>query len=62
MIKMMFFDYRDDEVVDGFSRQLKPPIKHAGNPVLVSDHRLEGDRMSFYGSVVRRPSDGLWQA
>ena len=61
MIKMLFFDYRDYEIVDGFRRELSPPSKFEGNPILVSNHPAEGNRMSFYGSVVRRPDDGLWQ-
>ena len=61
MIKMLFLDYRDFETVDGFRRELEPPKKFEGNPVLVSDHPAEGNRMSLYGSVVRRPGDGLWQ-
>jgi hypothetical protein len=58
---MLFLDYRDHEIVDGFDRRLEPPRKHAGNPILVSDDPAEGDHISFYGSVIRRPADGLWQ-
>ena len=61
MIKMLFLDYRDYEIVEGFRRELSPPIKFEGNPILVSDHPADGNRMSFYGSVIRRPEDGLWQ-
>jgi len=61
MLKTLFFDYRDFEIVDGFVRRLEPPCKFEGNPILVSDHPLEGNSMSLYGSVVRRPTDGLWQ-
>jgi hypothetical protein len=61
MLKMVFLDYRDYEIVDGFKRELNRPREHEGNPVLVSDHPVEGDRMSLYGSVLRRPDDGLWQ-
>jgi len=61
VIKMLFFDYRDFEIVDGLERKIEPPRKHRGNPVLVSDHPGEGNSMSFYGSVIRRPTDGLWQ-
>jgi len=61
MLKMLFLDYRDFEIVDGFTRKLEPPKKFEGNPILVSDHPAEGNRMSLYGSVIRRPADGLWQ-
>ena len=61
MIKMLFLDYRDFEVVDGFRRAPQTPLKCEANPLLVSNHSLEGNRLSFYGSVVRRPEDGLWQ-
>ena len=61
MLKMLFLDYRDFELVDGFVRSLEPPIKYGGNPILLSDHPAEGDRMSLYGSVIRRPEDGRWQ-
>ena len=61
MIKFLFFDYRDYEAIKGFERKLGPPRVHRGSPLLVSDHPAEGNTMSMYGSVVRRPNDGLWQ-
>ena len=61
MLKMLFFDYRDFEIVEGFTRVLQPPDKSERNPVLRSDHPVEGDWMSLYGSVIRCPEDGLWQ-
>jgi len=61
MVKLMFLDYRDHEIVRGFDRRLEPPRKYRGNPILVSDQPWEGQRISLYGSVIRRPSDGLWQ-
>ena len=61
MLKMLFFDYRDFEIVDGFTRTVQPPRKSPRNPVLLSDDPVEGDWMSLYGSVIRRPEDGLWQ-
>lgn len=61
MLKMFFFDYRDYEIVDGFTRQLEPPKKHEGNPILISDHPVEDNMMYLYGSVMRRPEDGLWR-
>jgi hypothetical protein len=61
MIKFLFFDYRDFEIVDGFHRQLEPPTKYPSNPVLPADHPAEAGYVTMYGSVVRRPDDGLWQ-
>lgn len=61
MVKFLFLDYRDYESVEGFTRRLEQPKKHRGNPVLVSGGPFEGDWMSFYGSVVRRPDDRRWQ-
>lgn len=60
MVKLLFLDYRDHEIVKGFVRRLTPPRKHRGNPIMVSDGPFDRDRISFYGSVIRRP-DGLWQ-
>jgi hypothetical protein len=61
MMKLLFFDYRDYESIEGFVRRLEPPRRYPGNPILESDQAVEGDHMSLYGSVVRRPEDGLWQ-
>ena len=40
MLKVLFFDYRSCEQVEGFVCEAEPPLKHAGNPVLVSDQPL----------------------
>lgn len=61
MIKFLFFDYRDYEIVKGFERKLGPPRKHSESPFLVSDDPAEGNVITMYGSVLRRPDDGLWQ-
>lgn len=61
MIKLLFFDYSDLETVEGFVRVFQPPTKHPANPIMVSNRTLESDRLSLYGSVIRRPDDGLWQ-
>lgn len=61
MIKFLFFDNRDYEVVKGFEQKLEPPRKHKDSPLLVSNDPAEGNVMSMYGSVVRRMEDGLWQ-
>jgi hypothetical protein len=61
MIKLLGLDNEDWERVDGFTRTFEPPQKYPGNPINVSDHWSDGDRMTFYGSVLRRPDTGLWQ-
>jgi hypothetical protein len=58
-VKFLFLDYRQFEVVDGFTRQLQPPQKY-GQALFVSEQPWEGNWLELYGSVVRRP-DGLWQ-
>ena len=32
MLKMLFFDYRDFEIVEGFTWRLWPPQRFEGNP------------------------------
>ncbi len=61
MIKFLFFDYRDVEMIEGFVRKFEPPKKRTGDPLLISDLPSEVNLMSFYGSVIRRPTDGKWQ-
>jgi hypothetical protein len=61
VIKFLFFDYRDFETISGFDRKLSTPTKHPDNPVLPVDHPAEDGYVTMYGSVVRRPDDGLWQ-
>jgi hypothetical protein len=60
-VKFLFFDFRDIETVEGFIRKLEPPRKHVSNPLLVSDLASEVNLMMLYGTVIRRPTDGLWQ-
>ncbi|MCM8785037.1 MAG: hypothetical protein NC827_01320 [Candidatus Omnitrophica bacterium] len=60
MVKILFFDFRHCEIVDGFKRKIEKPKKFEGNPIFVSGHLLEENWISLYGSVLRRP-DGLWQ-
>ncbi|HXK45361.1 MAG TPA: hypothetical protein PL060_05340, partial [bacterium] len=60
MIKILFFDYKHIEIIEGFKRNIEPPKKYGGNPVFVSGHPLEENWISLYGSVIRKP-DGCWQ-
>jgi len=55
MQKLMFFDYRELEVVRGFARRLQQPTKWAGNPLFVADQPWENGNMQLYGSVVKAP-------
>lgn len=61
MIKMVCLDNQDWVSVQGLVRTFEPPQKYPGNPITVSEHWSDGDRMSFYGSVLRRPDTGLLQ-
>ncbi|MCM8777878.1 MAG: hypothetical protein NC905_06445 [Candidatus Omnitrophica bacterium] len=60
MIKILFFDFRNCEIIDGFNRKIEEPKKFEGNPIFVSGHPLEENWLSLYGSVLKR-HDGLWQ-
>jgi len=60
MVKFLFFDYRGVEIVEGFVRVVEPPRKYEGNPIFTSAPE-DGGWLSLYGSVIRRPTDGLWQ-
>src|SRR4051794_28653776 len=59
-VKFLFFDNSELQTCDGLIRRLEVPRKHAGNPLLVSDHPVEGNYMQFYGTVLRRPG-APWQ-
>ncbi|MGB9677568.1 MAG: hypothetical protein ACPLZ9_03020 [Candidatus Ratteibacteria bacterium] len=60
MVKILFFDYRTVEIIDGFERKVEKPVKFSKNPIFISGHPLEENWISYYGSVIRR-HDGLWQ-
>jgi hypothetical protein len=55
MQKLLFFDNRGLEVIDGFSRRLNSPVKHGRNPLFIADRPWEEGNMQTYGSVVKRP-------
>ncbi|MDP6778990.1 MAG: hypothetical protein QGI83_19710 [Candidatus Latescibacteria bacterium] len=61
MIKILFFDYRQLESIKGFVRKLERPRKHSTEPIMDSVQTWGWDTMSLYGSVIRRPEDGLFQ-
>lgn len=60
LVKILFFDYRHIEIIEGFKREIERPKKFEGNPVFVSGYPLEENWLSLYGSVIKRPN-GLWQ-
>jgi hypothetical protein len=55
MIKFLFFDNRELEVVEGFVRELGHPVKHPANPLFIADQPWENGNMQLYGSVVKAP-------
>lgn len=52
MQKILFFDYRELEQVQGYTRRLEQPVKVAG-PLLVADQPWENGNMQLYGSVAK---------
>lgn len=61
MLKFLFLDYRQLESIQGFTRRLEPPRKHSPDPLMTSMQMWGQDGMTTYGSVTRRPADGLFQ-
>lgn len=55
MIKILFFDYRELETVNGFTRRLEQPKKEASAPLFVADQPWENGNMQLYGSVAKAP-------
>ncbi len=55
MLTILFFDYRELDMVDGFNRVLQRPRKHSDNPLFVADRPWENGNMQLYGSVLRAP-------
>lgn len=53
MKKVLFFDYRELESVDGFTRRLEQPVKEPANPLFIADQPWENGNMQLYGSVVK---------
>jgi hypothetical protein len=52
MIKILFFDYREIESAQGFTRELEQPEKVEG-PLFLADAPWEYGNMQLYGSVVK---------
>ena len=60
MQKMMFFDYRELELQDGFTRLPHATTQDAANPLLPADQPWEHSNMQMYGTVTQVPG-GPWQ-
>lgn len=52
MKKLLFFDYRELEYVDGFARAVESPVKDAGAPLLRPELPWEQGNNRLMGSVV----------
>ena len=61
MKKLLFFDYRELEHLDGFTRAVEPPVKHPDGPLLAPDLPWEHGNMQLYGSVIQA-ADGRFRA
>ena len=61
MKKLLFFDYRELEHVDGFARAVESPVKHPGAPLLRPDLPWEHGNMQMFGSVLQG-ADGRFRA
>ena len=59
MQKLLFFDYRELEAIDGFDRVLGHPEKVGRAPLFVADQPWENGNMQLYGSVLERPGGGF---
>ena len=61
MKKLLFFDYRELEHLDGFTRAVEPPAKHPDAPLMRPDLPWEHGTMQLYGSVIQA-ADGRFRA
>ena len=61
MKKLLFFDYRELEHLDGFTRAVESPIKHPDAPLLTPDEPWEHGNLQLYGSVIQA-ADGRFRA
>ena len=52
MKKLLFFDYRELEYVEGFVRAVESPVKDAGAPLLRPEAPWEQGNNRLSGSVV----------
>lgn len=55
MLKFLFFDYRELDLLEGFTRELEQPVKYPANPLFIADQPWENGNMQLYGSVIKAP-------
>jgi len=53
LLKFLFFDNRDYEVIENLQRRHEKVGKHPGNPLFVADRPWEHGNVTLYGSVVK---------
>ena len=61
MKKLLFFDYRELEHLDGFTRAVEPPVKHPDAPLLTPNEPWAHGNMQLFGSVIQA-ADGRFRA
>ena len=61
MKKLLFFDYRELEYLDGFTRAVESPVKDSDAPLLRPDLPWERGNMQMFGSVIQA-ADGRFRA
>ena len=61
MKKLLFFDYRELEYVEGFARGVESAVKDAGAPLLRPELPWEHGNMQMFGSVLQG-ADGRFRA
>ena len=52
MRKILFFDYENIAISNGFKKTLHKPKKHPKNPLMLADKSWETSNFTMYGSVV----------
>ena len=57
MKKLLFFDYRELEHLDGFTRAVEPPVKHPDAPLLTPGEPWEHGNLQLYW---QRDPGGGW--
>ena len=53
MKKLLFFDYRELEHLDGFTRAVEPPVKHPDAPLLTPNEPWAHGNMQLFASVIQ---------
>ena len=61
MKKLLFFDFRELERVEGFTREIEPLTKRGDGPLLQPNEPWEHANLQLFGSVLR-DANGLFRA